>query len=134
MASKVLHAEWTLFHMLMNAVERTPDKTAIVCSGREYTYADLLMQSSRLARALKAGGLRRGDRVGIYLEKSWEAVLSMIAIGHAGGVYVNINPQLKSAQVTHVLRFSGGWETSDTDWEKLAKGIEKVFAEVHGGK
>jgi acyl-CoA ligase (AMP-forming) (exosortase A-associated) len=104
MASKVLHAEWTLFHMLQNAVERAPDKTAIVDNGREYTYADLLTQSSRLARALKANGLRRGDRVGIYLEKSWEAVLSMIAIGHAGGVYVNINPQLKSAQVTHIMK------------------------------
>ena len=40
----------------------------------------------------------------------------------------------KPAQVAHVLRFSGGWETHDADWEKLAKGIEKVFAEVHGGK
>lgn len=40
----------------------------------------------------------------------------------------------KAAQVTHVLRFSGGWETSDTDWENLAKGIGKVFAEVHHGK
>ncbi len=40
----------------------------------------------------------------------------------------------KAGQVAHVLRFSGGWETHDTDWEALAKGIGKVFAEVHHGK
>ena len=40
----------------------------------------------------------------------------------------------KPAQVAHVLRFSGGWETHDSDWEKLAKGIEKVFAEVHSAR
>jgi cysteine desulfurase len=37
----------------------------------------------------------------------------------------------KPSQVAHVLRFSGGWETTDSDWEALGKGIGKVFAEVH---
>ena len=40
----------------------------------------------------------------------------------------------KASQVAHVLRFSGGWETTDSDWEALGKGIGKVFAEVHHGK
>ena len=40
----------------------------------------------------------------------------------------------KASQVAHVLRFSGGWETTDRDWEALGKGIGKVFAEVHHGK
>jgi hypothetical protein len=37
----------------------------------------------------------------------------------------------KASQVAHVLRFSGGWETTDSDWEALGRGIGKVFAEVH---
>ncbi|MBE0542895.1 MAG: cysteine desulfurase [Verrucomicrobia bacterium] len=40
----------------------------------------------------------------------------------------------KPSQVAHVLRFSGGWETTDSDWEALGKGIGKVFAEVHHAK
>lgn len=40
----------------------------------------------------------------------------------------------KASQVMHVLRFSGGWETTDGDWEALGKGIAKVYAEVHQGK
>src|SRR5262245_37931309 len=103
MAYRVPHPEWTLFHMLLNAVERTPDKAAAVDAGRAYTHRDLRMGSSRLARALRHNGLQRGDRVGIYLEKSWEAVVAMLACVHAGGVYVNVNPQLKSAQVAHIV-------------------------------
>jgi cysteine desulfurase len=40
----------------------------------------------------------------------------------------------KAGQVTQVLRFSSGWETTAADWEALEKGIVKVYAEVHQGK
>ncbi len=40
----------------------------------------------------------------------------------------------KAGQVTQVLRFSSGWETTAADWEALEKGIVKVYGEVHGGK
>ncbi len=37
----------------------------------------------------------------------------------------------KAGQVTQVLRFSSGWETTAADWEALEKGLAKVYAEVH---
>jgi cysteine desulfurase len=40
----------------------------------------------------------------------------------------------KAGQVTQVLRFSSGWETTAADWEALEKGIVKVYGEVHHGK
>jgi cysteine desulfurase len=40
----------------------------------------------------------------------------------------------KPAEMTHVLRFSSGWETTAGDWEALEKGLEKVFSEVHHAK
>ena len=40
----------------------------------------------------------------------------------------------KAGQVTQVLRFSSGWETTAADWEALEKGIVKVYSEVHHGK
>lgn len=40
----------------------------------------------------------------------------------------------KAGQVTQVLRFSSGWETTAADWEALEKGIVKVYGEGHGGK
>jgi cysteine desulfurase len=38
----------------------------------------------------------------------------------------------KAGQVTQVLRFSSGWETTAADWEALEKGLAKVYAEVPG--
>jgi len=40
----------------------------------------------------------------------------------------------KAGQVTQVLRFSSGWETTAADWEALEKGLAKVHGEVHHGK
>jgi acyl-CoA ligase (AMP-forming) (exosortase A-associated) len=99
-----MHPEWTLFHLLENAVERAPQAMAVIDGALQVTYADFRRQSARLAFALTKHGLKRGDRVGIWLDKSVEALVAMTAITHAGGVYVNINPQLKSAQVSHIMR------------------------------
>lgn len=38
----------------------------------------------------------------------------------------------KAGQVTQVLRFSSGWETTAADWEALEKGLARVYADVHG--
>ncbi|MCI0440974.1 MAG: AMP-binding protein [Chloroflexi bacterium] len=97
------YPEFTLHHMLLNSVERNPQKTVIVSDGRSYSYGELYVQAASLARALKEQGLRRGDRVGIYLEKSWEAAVSIFGVIHAGGVFVNIGPLLKERQVSHIL-------------------------------
>jgi len=40
----------------------------------------------------------------------------------------------KTAQAVRAVRFSGGWETSEPDWDALAKGVAKVHAEMHQGK
>jgi acyl-CoA ligase (AMP-forming) (exosortase A-associated) len=95
--------EWTLFHLLENTAARSPDKVAIVDGAKTLTWGEFREASARLAGALLAAGLRRGERVGVWLDKSWEALAAMTAITHAGGVFVNVNPQLKSAQVTHIM-------------------------------
>ena len=71
------YPEFTLHHMLVNAVDRYPDKAVIVSEGQSHTYEQLHAQSSSLARALVEEGLNRGDRVGIYLDKSWDAVVAI---------------------------------------------------------
>jgi acyl-CoA ligase (AMP-forming) (exosortase A-associated) len=96
--------EFTLYHMLLNSVERDPAKTAIVDGSRSGSYEDLCRQAAGLAAALRARGLRRGDRVGVLLDKSWEAVAAMFGVMQAGGVFVNISPQLKEPQIQHIMR------------------------------
>jgi acyl-CoA ligase (AMP-forming) (exosortase A-associated) len=49
-------------------------------------------------------GLARTERVAVYLEKRQEAVAALFGAAHAGGVFVPINPLLKSEQVAYILR------------------------------
>ena len=65
-----------------------PQKTAVVDGDATYAYEDLERQSSSLGAALAEAGVGRGDRVGVYLEKSWEAIVAMLAASRIGAVYV----------------------------------------------
>ncbi len=98
------YPEFTLHHMLLNSAERAPSHVAVVNGTRSYTYRDLVTQSARLALELQEHGVRPGDRVGVFLEKRWEAVVAMFGVSAAGAVFVNINPLLRTAQVQHIIQ------------------------------
>jgi long-chain acyl-CoA synthetase len=82
-------------------------KVAVVVEGRPYTYGDLAENASRLAGALRARGLRRGDRVAIYMDNTWPCVVSVYATLLAGGVFIIVNPQTKADKVEFILNDSG---------------------------
>lgn len=83
-----------------------PDQLAVICEGREVTFAELHRRSNQTAHALLAAGLRRGTRVA-YLGRESEHYFD-IALGCAksGTVLVPINWRLTSREVDHVLRDS----------------------------
>jgi long-chain acyl-CoA synthetase len=82
---------------------RTPEKTALVCNGRRFTYGELETRANRLAGSLIAGGVERGDRVAICLENSVEAVISIFAILKTGAVFLVVNPTTKADKVSYIL-------------------------------
>ena len=98
------HPEFTLHDLLRNSVERGPERVAIVDGSAEYTYGDLDRQSNSLGATLVEAGVEKGDRVGVYLEKSWEAIVAMLAASRIGAAYVNINPLFKPPQVAYVAQ------------------------------
>lgn len=96
------YPEFALHHLLLNSARRDPNKVAVVEGKNEYSYEDLARASSALCAALIDAGVRKGDRVGIFMEKSWEAVVAMLATSQAGAAFVNINPLLKPPQVKYI--------------------------------
>jgi amino acid adenylation domain-containing protein len=82
-------------------------KVAVVVEGRPYTYGELVENASRLAGGLRARGLRRGDRVAIYMDNTWPCVVSVYATLLAGGVFIIVNPQTKADKVEFILNDSG---------------------------
>jgi acyl-CoA synthetase (AMP-forming)/AMP-acid ligase II len=99
----ITHPEFTLHDLLRNSVERDSGRVAIIDGNAEYTYEDLDRQSNSLCAALQEAGVEKGDRVGVYMEKSWEAIVAMLAASRAGAAYVNINPLFKPPQVAYVV-------------------------------
>lgn len=84
-----------------------PEADALVYRGHTLSYGELDALIDRAANGLLGLGLRRHERVAVYLPKRFETVAAMFAAARAGGVFVPVNPILKPAQVAHILRDCG---------------------------
>lgn len=83
----------TLHQLLALSAEKFPDRTAVEeTAGGAITYRDLDQLSNRLRDRLLHLGIRPGDRVGIYLRKSVDAVASIFGILKTGAAYVPVDP------------------------------------------
>jgi amino acid adenylation domain-containing protein len=88
---------------LKDSAIRYRHKTALVAGGKRLGYGELDGASDRLARTLISRGLKRGERVAIFLDNSWEAVVGLFAVLKAGGVFVFVNPTTKAEKLAYVL-------------------------------
>jgi len=89
------------------ANERNPDKEAVRYSGKSLTYAELEQRSNSLAITLLEQGLKRGERVGIYMNKSLESAIGMYGIMKAGGAYVPLDPYAPTTRTGFVINDCG---------------------------
>ena len=96
-----------LLHHLLDARRAEPDREAVVDGERRLGYGELIAAAERCAAALHAHGIRRGDRVAIYLPKSAEECWAIFGISLAGAVLVPINPLLKARQASHIVEDCG---------------------------
>ncbi|MFJ3804258.1 AMP-binding protein [Streptomyces sp. NPDC090088] len=94
---------------LDRAVAAWPDREALVDvpTGRRWTYARFGADVDRLARALLASGVAKGDRVGIWAVNCAEWVLVQYATARIGAIMVNINPAYRTHEVEYVLEQAG---------------------------
>ena len=98
----------TSFHDLLAATARSsPGSAALSYKGETIDYAETWRQVQATQAQLHALGLRRGERVAIYLEKRIETVVALFGTSAAGGIFVPINHVLKAPQVSHILSDSG---------------------------
>ena len=77
-----------LYQVLDRAAATYPGRTAILFEGRSLKYHQLKNQVDRLAAALAELGVRKGDRVCLFLPNCVEFILCFWAVIKAGGVVV----------------------------------------------
>ena len=90
----VAYPRHSCLHELFEAqVARSPENIALVCAGEKLSYSELNGRSNQLARALKGLGVGTESRVALLAERSLDAVIGILGILKAGGVYVPLDPQ-----------------------------------------
>ena len=75
-------------HAIEAQAHRQPDALAVEHQGQAWTYAQLNAYAEHLARRLEAQGVVRGDRVGVFLQRGFPMVVSILAILKVGAAYV----------------------------------------------
>ncbi|MGY5114644.1 acyl-CoA synthetase [Streptomyces sp. 900105755] len=86
---------------------KTPHRTALVFGGQPTDYRTLHERTTRLAHALRARGIRRGDRIA-YLGPNHPAYLeTLFAAGVLGAVFVPLNTRLVGPEIAYQLGDSG---------------------------
>jgi fatty-acyl-CoA synthase len=86
---------------------KTPHRTALIHQDRATSYAALHERTTRLAHALRAAGIRRGDRVA-YLGPNHPSYLeTLFATGVLGAVFVPLNARLAGPEIAYQLADSG---------------------------
>jgi amino acid adenylation domain-containing protein len=97
----------TLHGLLRAQAARTPDAVAVVDGAARVTFAQLDAWAGRLARLLRARGVRPGDRVGICLERGAEQVAALFGALQAGAAYVPLDRSLPPARLRYMLADAG---------------------------
>lgn len=89
--------------MLRRTVERVGNRIALSSGDRSLTYVELDRVSNQVARMLVEHGLRKGDFVSIFMERSMEAVIGMLGVLKAGGAYVPLDPEHPEDRNSYII-------------------------------
>ncbi|HEU5022043.1 MAG TPA: amino acid adenylation domain-containing protein, partial [Bryobacteraceae bacterium] len=83
----------TVVRLFEEQATKNPSRRAVACADQAWTYAQLDREANRLAHHLLERGVRRGDYIGICLDRSVEMLGAMLAVMKMGGVYVPLDPR-----------------------------------------
>lgn len=91
--------------LMLNA-NRHPEKLAVVCEGRKYTYRQLNDEVNRYANGLLKLGFEKGQKAALFMTNSDYFVLSFYALVKAGFVVVPVNFRLTAHETSYILKQS----------------------------
>jgi amino acid adenylation domain-containing protein len=81
-----------------------PEALALTFENESLTYAQLNQQANQLANYLQESGVAPGVFTGIYLQRSWQFIVSALAVMKAGGAYVPLDPAYPAERLSYMLQ------------------------------
>jgi amino acid adenylation domain-containing protein len=116
---------YLLHQLLSESAVNYPDKEAIAFKGDTITYAELEMESNKLAHILSRIGVERGEPVGIHMNRCIASIVGVFGILKSGATYVPIDPQCPPGRLSYIT-YKCGISFLITSRDKL-KIIDQVF-------
>lgn len=94
---------YTLPQIIEKAALKFPDKEAFRFMDNAITYADLDRKSSQLAQQLVVSGVKKGDRIGIYMNRCLETTIAVYGILKAGAAYIPLDPFIPISRILFMI-------------------------------
>lgn len=111
------------FHQLFDArCEATPHAIAVSDGQRSLTFGQLAQRSIQLAAYLAGQQVGVGTRVAIFMERSLDLVVAMLAIARTGATYIPLDPAYPEQRLRYML------QDSDTRWVLTQAALEPTVA------
>ncbi len=98
---------YLLQHLLINSAHQFPDRPAVVYNGESISYRELNQVTNKLAKVLLENGIKRGDRVGICMDKSIPSIISIYGVLKAGAIYVPLDPKAPAPRISYIIQDCG---------------------------
>jgi len=94
-------------HLVHQQIEeqsaKTPDETAVVYEGHSLTYQQLNRRANQLAHHLISQKIKADTPIGIYLERSLEMVVAILAVIKSGGAYLPLDPTYPKERIDFMV-------------------------------
>ncbi len=103
----IAYPEIPLYHFLEQNAQNFPDATCTIFKGAKISYREMNAITDRLAAGLASLGVKKGDRVGIFMPNTPQFVMAYFAILKLGGVVVATNPLYSPREIEHQINDSG---------------------------
>jgi long-chain acyl-CoA synthetase len=96
-----------IFHFLEESAKKYPDQPCTIFKGAKITFREMDAITDQLAAALAGMGLKKGDRVGIFIPNTPQFVMVYFGILKAGGVVVAIDSRYTAPEIVHQANDAG---------------------------
>ena len=118
---KTIDEKRPVFEIIREWASIIPDNIALRFYGTDLTYRELDEAINRFAQGLLGLGIKKGDRIGLFMQNCPQFVISYFAVLSVGGIVVSLNPMFKKAELEY--------EFNDADVETLIA-LDSLYPEV----
>ncbi|HHT7236368.1 amino acid adenylation domain-containing protein [Bacillus sp. JJ927] len=104
--TEVAYPNKSIAHMFYETVTKFSNRIALSSVEGTLTYEQLNKKSNQIAHMLLHNGVKQGDYVGIFMKRSIDTVVSLLAVLKAGAAYIPIDPDYPANRVQYIIEDS----------------------------